>query len=384
MELKCHFGITLWLYMKKTSYSCFVNSASITKPKTIITSINGAHLEGKTHNEVYGLEFHDTNVQYFPGGLHKIFPNLNFLSINNCGLKLICRDDLIGLEKLSKLRLDNNKIQSLPEDLFDGMKNLRAISFSNNEIKFISSKLINKKLKNQLIYLSFRDNRNINTVYDKDVKENYPPYTDIPQLVKMIEDQCQSPEKEEICEDKFSETVSKGLKDLWAYGTHSDFNITTNEQKFHVHRNILAVQSSFFAELFKKESHESELKVENLSTQAVEEVLRFIYTRKTPEEANMIDVFTLASKWRISDLKSFSEEKLMRKLDQSNALKVFELAHRFGSERLKNSAFEEIKIMLGEPDLPESLMNSDDKLRKLVESKRNYESMLKSLKQNVN
>jgi hypothetical protein len=59
-----------------TKYTCKVTEASITNPETTIKSFIGNHKPGKINKDVEAIYFLGTKVEYFPRGLHLIFPRL--------------------------------------------------------------------------------------------------------------------------------------------------------------------------------------------------------------------------------------------------------------------------------------------------------------------
>jgi hypothetical protein len=85
MKTKCEFKSEPW--DDKIIYYCEVSSISITEPNKTIKPFPGIHAAGKTNEDVEGICFRNTKVEYFPRGLHLFFPHLNSLVISNCGLK---------------------------------------------------------------------------------------------------------------------------------------------------------------------------------------------------------------------------------------------------------------------------------------------------------
>ncbi|CRK97256.1 CLUMA_CG010652, isoform A [Clunio marinus] len=166
MNLDCTF-ITFvpYYHWKKEYYTCSIRSSSITKPNTIIQTINGVHDPGSSDKDVEAINFEGTTVKYFPQGLDEIFPNLKAVFIENCGLKSITQRDLMGLENIEMLRCDNNKITSLPNNLFQNMNKLIEISFNGNDLQFMSSEVLRPILKNGLKSIDFSGNRSINAAY---------------------------------------------------------------------------------------------------------------------------------------------------------------------------------------------------------------------------
>lgn len=73
--------------------------------------------------------------------------NLVALELSECGICTIVKDDLKELPNLKDLWLHNNGIKRLPHDLFTYTRKLEIVSFRNNKIEDIGSRLLSP-LKN--------------------------------------------------------------------------------------------------------------------------------------------------------------------------------------------------------------------------------------------
>jgi hypothetical protein len=163
MELKCEFKSEA--YLDTEYYTCLVDEASITKPVIKIKEFIGKHQPGRSNEDVEAIKFQGKTIHYFPRGLSKMFPALKVLWIDECGLKLITRDDLFGLEKLEVLNLGCNQLQWLPSNLLVGMTNLKRVVFFNNELERVSSKLLEPIARNNLELVDFTGNSKINSYF---------------------------------------------------------------------------------------------------------------------------------------------------------------------------------------------------------------------------
>lgn len=139
MEIECKFEIPEY---SSEPYRCEVDKASITEPNVHIARFKGKHQPGKNNNHVTRVTFVTARVEYFPRNLQLIFQNLTTLGLHNCGLRIIHREDLIGLKRLVYLNLGFNQLKSLPDDLFSKMPKLKGVWLQHNKIKFASSKVI--------------------------------------------------------------------------------------------------------------------------------------------------------------------------------------------------------------------------------------------------
>ncbi|CRK99760.1 CLUMA_CG013017, isoform A [Clunio marinus] len=365
MKLNCKFDGMYWSEFRN-QYMSYIFSSSITKPNTIIRTINGKHLEGKSDEDVEAIWFKDTTVNYFPQGLNKIFPNLKTVIIHDCRLKSITQRDLVGLENIRRLRCASNKISSLPDDLFENMNKLIDISFYENDLQFMSSEVLKPILKNGLKFVDFRENRSIGVAYcESSYKYTYiankNKVDSVAKLMAMIDEKC-------------------GFKEFWITGRMSDITIVTDTEKFKAHKFVLALQSSVFTSIFENEMKDrpsDEIQMKNINSDAVKIFLKFLYTDEVEKEgnSNLLELFSLAAKFKVENLMIIVEGMITDDLNDDNAIEIFELACRFDCDGMKTSAFEVIQSMFDKP-LKDELMNQPEVVKDLVEAKRNFESIV--------
>lgn len=382
MKISCEFGKGLCtIYLNK--YTCTVTSASICKPNSRVKSYNGKHASGKNDHDVKAIKFENQVVEHFPRNLHKIFPQLESLFISNCGLKAISRRDLIGLENISGLGIFSNQLTSLPSDLFVDMPKLRNISFIGNKLGSVSSKIFAPIIGNGLTYVDFRKNPSINSVYG--VSSIYGVES-LEKLMEVMDDQCTPPVEAKNYSSHAIEKLSKGFQELWMTGRLSDLILIVGDEKFRVHKNVLAIQSSVFRAIFENDMmacQTNEMRIDEYSSETVTEFLRYMYTGEIPGEKNCLELFSLATKYDVSELRRSSEQMLMENLDESNALELFDLGHRHGSQQLKALAFNEITSMFPEATLDCDLINHPESLKELMEAKLKYYSILSNSRQKL-
>lgn len=379
MELRCEFQNLVWYHAPSDLYTCIITSAAITKPNTKIESIQGTHQPDKSNSDVEAILFSRTLVQYFPRGLSKVFPNLRALQIERCGLMEISRRDLIGLEGLEAIAIRYNGLKSLPNNLFTNMSKLTRISFLNNWLESLSSKLFWPIFDNNLLQIYLNGNTSIDSFYGPgDTGINQAE--SLAKLMDVIDINCRKPKRddESAAHKIFSTKVTSGFEELWMSGRLSDFTICAGAEKFEVHKNILSIQSSAFSRIF-EESESNEMEINGLSAGIVEDFLRYIYTGRISDHSNVMELFKIAAKMEVSALKYLCEEKILELLDPSNAEKIFDLAHAYSSDDLKVMAFNEIKKMFNGASLDNDLMNHPDCLKDLIKAKHIYDSLLQSL-----
>ena len=82
------------------------------------------------------------NSVFFPGNLHKFFPNLEVVKIFSSRLKFIDNYDFRFLMTLKYLDLEQNEIEVLQSDLFQFNLLLIKVNFRKNKLKFIGARLL--------------------------------------------------------------------------------------------------------------------------------------------------------------------------------------------------------------------------------------------------
>jgi BTB/POZ domain len=384
MELKCEFSSDTYYDYK--FYTCVVKEASITKPYTKIKDIIGEHQPGKSHEDVEAIMFTGANVHSFPRGLTKIFPALKVLKMCNCGLKSITRDELKGLEKLEILELCCNQLQWLPSNLLVGMTKLKRISFYNNALQRVSSKLLHPIASNDLESVSF------GCCYPK-MDSFFGPEFDgsksLQELKDIIDARCGKPtEKEELMCKVYKQKVidrdfMNGFKDLWETKNFSDFIIVVGSNEFAVHKCVLGAQSPIFTAIFMNDMKEKQtgmMEIVDFTADVVEGMLKFMYTGEVKDEKYAMDLFAIAAKYEVKNLKRVTKALILRNLDDSNALEVYGLGYLHKSDVLKRRGFATIQEMFPEEKLHDSLMEMPEDLREIIEYLRKIQEFQAKLK----
>lgn len=178
----------------------------------------------------------------------------------------------------------------------------------------------------------------------------------------------------------FINAFAARFQELWKSNEYSDFTITAgsldNLKKFKVHKCVLGTQSSILAAVFNnkmKESIESDMVIKDFSVECVEDFLYFLYSGELRDEKNAMELFAIASKYDVGQLKTIAENIVLNNIDCLNAIEVFGLGHLHESEKLQTAAFNEIKKMFPELKLNDYLIKTPEKLEKLVEARRNLD-----------
>lgn len=142
MRIYCDFEYEKHFLSEK--YACKVTSALIYEPKTAVQKFIGAHLPGKSNDDVEVLMFVGAiSVEYLPVGVEEIFPNLKILAVMFCDLCEVLKEDVTGLQNLEHLIIVDTRMAKLPDNLLDGMPKLRIIDFWYNNPENMSGKIRN-------------------------------------------------------------------------------------------------------------------------------------------------------------------------------------------------------------------------------------------------
>lgn len=356
-------------YKKRDYYECLVTSGRLTKPIAEVRNFHGVHENDHTNSDVDFLlisnQPHETliTVNFFPRGLYKLFANLSSLWISDAKLMQISRQDLFGLENLKELWLPHNELKLVPSDLLVGMTKLKNINLANNQIEIMSSDLLKPVLRNGLKSVNFCQNPKIDASFKAGRKGDGVKTVLV--LMKIIDKSCDHPMKQKIPE---------AWKELWESKNDSDFTIGVGASEFAVHKTVLSLASSVFAAAFEHDMQEKQLNVmhiEDVTAEAVEDFLRFIYTGQLDDATNAMDVYELASKYDIPDLKSRTETLILFNIDESNAIEVFAFAHLHNSDDIKQVAFRRLQLTFPGANLDERLMEQPEELKDIVEALKN-------------
>lgn len=358
---------------ENSSYNCQVTSGSIRSFSRTISSLSGKHVPDKSDQDINEISFdniyHKLTVKYFPKGMKQIFSNLTSVKIHDCELKEITKNDFEDLQQLEKLSLKNNKLATLPSDLFENMPWLISIEFNGNKLKFFSSKVVKPLMNNELELIDFRGNISIDSFYGPKIRGGVRT---VEELMRIINKNCTKQRKEANCW-KAAHTVkmSKGFASLWESGNLSDFTIIVGLRKFRVHKTVLSIHSPVLAGMFGQAENieKEEMNISEVNSEGAYDFLRFLYTGDLPDLNNAMFVFALAAKLEVNELSLICEQIICEDvLSDSSAYDIFMLGQNFNSETLKLAAFNQIKAMFPDANVPDHLMKDPENLKKLIEA----------------
>ena len=265
---------------------------------------------------------------------------------------------MVGLDSLEILDLQKNDLETLPNNLFIGMKKLRRIDFSRNKLGKFSSKLL-EPIVHTLEDANFTENSSINSGFLKGTGDT------LAKLMNEIDTKCKPTMRHYNVEqeDLFWTT-------LFETGDFSDFQIKVDQEVFKVHKAILAKSPVLkrMLEIEMTEKRTSELVIKDFSLGAVKDFLNFLYTGVVRNNENAMEMFVLASTYDVQPLLTICKEIILNDLDVSNALEIFNLGHLYSCDDLKRAAFEEIGEFLGS-SLNQRIYDEPKTVTDIVEAK---------------
>lgn len=179
--------------------------------------------------------------------------------------------------------------------------------------------------------------------------------------------------EEKFEKDKFLYQMAAGFEYIWETKNFSDFTVLADLKRFQVHKCVLSIRSPVFAAIFKtnmKESLENEMKIEEFSGEAVKEFLGYLYTNKYPRKENAMELFALASKYDVNQLRTTTEKIIVFNIKEENVIEIYDLGHLYNSGVLKTAAFTTIKEMFPMFNIPDSLIEYPETLKSLVGARR--------------
>lgn len=180
----------------------------------VITAVSTNHLSGRSNSDVRGLLIENQVLGLVPVNISGFFPNLEAISLNNCDLEEIKREDINGFSNLQQLHLKPNKITEIGNNLFEGNPGMKFISFTSNPIKNVAYNVFDDL--NELVILDISlakcissDNSNRNDVLSVifRISVNCPPTFKM-LLEKIEENTVQGNDLKQQIDDQVSEKIN--------------------------------------------------------------------------------------------------------------------------------------------------------------------------------
>ena len=136
--------------------------------------------------------------------------------------------------------------------------------------------------------------------------------------------------------------MSSGMGKVLTEGRFSDFTVVADGREFSAHRAILAQRSEVFRTMFEldmAEKRDDHVVIEDLSADAVSDLLTFIYTDSAPNIKEIAqELLVAAEKYNIPRLKAVCEEELAKSLDIDNVIDRLLQSETYQAFYLKDAA----------------------------------------------
>lgn len=143
-------------------YTCKATSSVPCEGDTCdrIDKITGDHAFGKTDADVQAFVMENKGVKKLFKNLGSFFTNLLYLNFKDNLITNVSRADILQYPTLTNLRLSNNKINGIYEDIFENLF-LQNIEFDNNDIEYVYHRLSFSKT---MLSMNFKRNKCIDMI----------------------------------------------------------------------------------------------------------------------------------------------------------------------------------------------------------------------------
>ena len=355
MDIECEY--CYMQFSDQDAYTCRISSANITKPGVRIEQFKGKHLPRKTHNDVNAIYFSSTVVEFVPVGIGEIFKNLDYFGIVNCNLMEISRENFKGLEQLNGVYIHTNQITYLPDDLFLGLQRLTEISIIyNTKLRYISSKILLNVVQNGLNYVDLAQNGCVNAYY-------CPGYTNslrsVQELIEAIDFSMTKQRCEKMDQNKDEE-----------------FFIVSGCFEYKIRKKDLIDHSPRFKTMFKNDLESNAMQLTGFSSNTITSFISYLHTGRVPLGYDAHQLYILAAECQIKNLELNCESELVKQVDKSNLLLVYQAGLRFKSQKLMKASLDCFRRSSG-INLSESIENLEA-FQEILEAYQTYEDEVRN------
>lgn len=140
--LECFFDLELLFDDLKAGYTCTVLNLSTNATKRNVSDVHGKHQPQYTNDHVTQLYMQNQQMEYFPTGFTNFFHNIVAVHAGMNKLKYLEKNDLKEFTTMRYLYLYTNQLEVLQSDVFQYNQALEYISFYNNRLMHIGSKIL--------------------------------------------------------------------------------------------------------------------------------------------------------------------------------------------------------------------------------------------------
>jgi len=149
-----------------------------------------------------------------------------------------------------------------------------------------------------------------------------------------LEAELQVTQTEVTCEENAENLFAKDIKSIFHDSKNSDVVVIAGNQKFHCHKNILGARCEVFKNMLAPNTIESEsstIEVKEVSPEAVESMLKYIYSGEIPDDEELLtlDLLNIAEMYLLDPLKEACLKSLVERLEVSTCISTFIMADRY-------------------------------------------------------
>lgn len=137
--------------------------------------------------------------------------------------------------------------------------------------------------------------------------------------------------------------LMKDLREMLLSGDHSDLTLVVKNREMKVHKSVLAARSPVFKLMLStemKEKLESRITLPDVSVEAANSFVKFLYTAEVTATECSRDLLSLAALYQIDDLKRPCERMLITQLNGENAMENLFIANLHNCTELKMKSFQ--------------------------------------------
>lgn len=133
--LDCTYSVTSsWIL--PNLYTCAARVIFIGDPY-FVTDVSTNHLANMNNSDVKGIQILSQSVDFIPFGFVNFFPNLESVNMQFSTVKTVSKESFDSLRELKELIMNNNQVQVVESNLFDGNPLMIAISFTTNPVRHV-------------------------------------------------------------------------------------------------------------------------------------------------------------------------------------------------------------------------------------------------------
>ncbi|KAL7051133.1 hypothetical protein ACKWTF_004345 [Chironomus riparius] len=165
-----------------------------------------------------------------------------------------------------------------------------------------------------------------------------------------------------------------------------DFKVLIENREFDVHKFLLIARSPTIADILRNNPEIESLSLLDIPVDIFENILKFLFTDVVPDdnETNFLYLFAAAGKLKIKELKQFAADQLLKAINQENVMEVFMLSSKYGDDKLKRKAFDEIKKMFPKYVFKDVWISSYELVMKVIEQFKKYEEAIRKIEEEFN